>query len=104
MLCSNCKTNKAEQNSIYGVLPCKSCRNKQSKLQQPKAQVEFTTDNIKEDRKAYSEDIIQPYKGDTLSKEYLDKYGTKGIGNVTKEKIEAAEYVWSDLKYYKDHD
>jgi hypothetical protein len=102
MLCQNCKTNQAEQNSIFGVLPCLDCRNRLSKLQRPKEQVEFTTDNIKEDRKAFSDDILQPYKGDTLSKEYLEKFGTKGIGNPTKEKLDNAEYVW-DLDYYKKH-
>ena len=99
MKCPNCHQGKAEQSNTFGVLPCAECRKRQSSLQIPKSQVEFTTESIKEDRLAYAEDIIQPHRGNTLSKEYVEKYGKKGLGNITDEELAKAEYTWDG--YYK---
>ncbi len=84
---------------FLGVLPCESCKlSKQLKLPQP---IEFTSDDIKWGRKEYKDHIIQPFRGDDVSKEYLDTYGTKGI-KVTPEEVKKAKYVWDETKYYKE--
>jgi len=103
MLCLVCKINKAVKSNTFGVLPCIACQKRQSTLQVPKQQVEFTTESIKEDRLAYAEDIIQPHRGDTLSKEYVDRYGKKGLGNISDEELAKAEPVWSKDEYYQKY-
>ena len=58
---------------------------------------EFVPERIKNDRKKYAKDILQPWRQGVLSKEYLDVYGSKGVG-ATKEDIKKAKNVWKDIR------
>lgn len=60
----------------------------------PSGSQEFTTEQIKEDRKKYFNSMVQPWRGGVASQEYIDAHGTK---NFTKEEIKGAKEVWSDL-------
>lgn len=96
--CPNCNNNDAQYSATYGILPCVVCQELQSN---PKKAPEFTTERVKEDRKKHKDLIIQPFREGQLSKEYIDKYGTKNL-NATPEEIKNAKNVWkSDLEYYK---
>jgi hypothetical protein len=94
MKCPNCQKRKAIIHPNYGVTFCKRCREDEDT---PRLGVEFTTDSIKESRREYKKDIIQPYRDGVLSKEYLETYGKTGI-TATKEQIKNAKYVWKDTK------
>lgn len=99
-ICLSCNKNEAIKHPQLGILPCSECRDRQRKPKQ--LPVEFTSDEIKEDRKAHAEDIIQPFRGGELSKEYVDKWGAGSL-QVTEEEVQNAKNVWSgDLTYYKD--
>src|SRR5258708_235484 len=100
MLCLNCNKNKAIKDELRGYLYCKKCTQRLRGQNKPKETIEITTDNIKTDRKIYSDDILQPYRSGQLSKEYIQKYGTKNIV-ATKEEIKNAKNVWDDNNYYK---
>lgn len=62
-----------------------------------KETIELATDAIREDRKKYSDDILQRYRGEVANKRYIKKYGDKGY---TKEQVKNARDVFPD--YYKD--
>jgi len=51
--------------------------------------VEFTSEEIKRERKQFAKDILQPFRSGELSSEYLKAFGTKGL-QVTKEDIKKA--------------
>lgn len=95
--CPNCNRNAAIIDKVYGVLPCRAC----SKAEEMGANVEFTTDSIRDQRKQMLGDIIQPFRNGHLSKEYIKKWGTKRL-NVSQEEVDKAQNTWSDLTYYKD--
>ncbi len=96
MICFNCGKNNVKSNSIYGMVYCTKCIEKQRKYAVKEA-VEITTDVIKEERKAYSDDILQRYRGDTANKRYIKKYGKTGF---TEEQIKGAKDVYPG--FYKD--
>lgn len=107
MKCLTCKKNEAIVHPTYGITDCESCLGTQVKS--PSRSVEFTTDEIKWERKEYERDTIQPTRGDELSKEFIDIHGretVKEILNVTDEQIDKAKYVWDQMgdtgnSYYK---
>lgn len=96
-LCPNCNKNKAIQDKRFGILPCVSCR--QLSTTGLKHQQELTTDFIKNQRREFKPDMLQPWREGKLSKEYLKHHGTKGI-NVTPDEVAKAQNVWND--YYED--
>ena len=96
ILCINCSKNEAQKVEPYGYIFCKPCIARQKKYKVGEA-IELTTDEIREDRKKYSTDIVQRYRGDTANKKYIKKYGTKGF---TEEQVKNAKDVYPD--YYKD--
>ena len=102
MKCPVCQKNKSDYDAKLGVIPCKECRERQRQLPKAGAQSEWTSEEIKENRKAYADDIIQPYRAGELSKEYIDKYGAKSI-KASKSEIKKAGYTWQEDKYYKEH-
>lgn len=57
---------------------------------------EFMPEYIKDDRQEYFNSIVQPFRGDDLSKEYIEAHGTEGI-KVTEEEVRKAKEVWKDL-------
>jgi len=90
---------------VLGVSPyCEDCQNnlttKHSKVP------EFTSEQIKESRQMYHEDIEQPHRKGVLNKAWLEsKYGgvkrAKQMG-FTDQEIKHATYVYSgDDTYYK---
>lgn len=103
MKCPVCHKNKAIRDPMLGVLPCQSCQDKPHEKARP--QIEFTPNRIKEDRKTYFNDILQPHRMGQLSKEWLDVYGKelalkKGY---SKSEIKHAKNVWKGtLTYYND--
>ena len=98
--CLNCKKGDMVYDKMFGWLPCIACREKQQRYFKPNSQIEFTSSEVKEARKKHRDDIIQPFRKGELSKEYLNKYGTKGI-KVSKEEVKKAKNVWNE-DYYKD--
>ena len=99
--CPNNCGNAAELHPNYGVIPCATCQSKPHLNLNQSA--EFTTEDIKLQRRYFKDDIIQPFRKGELSKEYIDKYGTKNL-KVTDEEIKNAKYIWNgtDIKYYND--
>lgn len=86
-VCPVCKNGPANFDPTLGTLPCTACQERgKTNLSHP---VEFTSESIKEDRKRFQKDILQPFRAGELSAEYIKAYGTKGI-NVTKEEVKKA--------------
>ncbi len=98
MNCPNCQQKPARKIEPYGYMPCKQCSDKYKK-ERVSAAIELTTSDIKESRKEYSKDIIQRYRGDTPSLEYIKQYGSKGF---TKADIKRAKNVWTENNFYVD--
>lgn len=102
MICINCGKRKAQKDDLLGYLPCRVCQRKQSG-EKVKESICLEGEEIKQQRKEYRDDAIQPFRGGVLSKEYVDKYGTKGI-NVEPGEVKQAKYVWgSDKTGYVDY-
>lgn len=99
MICPNCNKKPAIIHPQFGATECKSCQLKVHL--KPTPYPEITTQDIKNQRREYNKDIIQPYRDGVLSKEYLEEYGTSGV-TATKEEIKAAKYVWQDTKGWWD--
>lgn len=93
MRCPVCKKRQAVSHSIFGFIPCDNCQQRRGALKGPDIPVEMVGDSIKQQRKEFADDIIQPYRSGELSKEYLNKYGTKNI-KPTKEQVKKAKEVW----------
>ena len=100
MKCPQCQKNKAVKHETYGVLPCLAC---QQKDEPPKLSPELVPDRIKQDRNENYASTIQAYRGNTLSKEYLERYGTKFI-KPSKQDIKNAKYVWKDTPNWENRD
>lgn len=58
---------------------------------------EFIPDRVLMDRTENFNSVVQPFRGEQLSREYIEAHGTKGI-NVSKEEVKKSKYVWKDLK------
>ena len=101
MICPRCRKNKAVYNYHYGYLPCNKCLSEESTP--PRRSVEFTTNSIKDSRQEYRRDILQPWDGDTLSKEYLEEYGTQGV-QATDDQIKNAKYTHKGIKGWWNRD
>ena len=54
---------------------------------------EFLPERVREDRRVYAKDLIQPFRDNTLSKEYVDTYGTSNL-DVTDKEVRNAKNVW----------
>jgi len=100
--CPNNCGNAATLHPTYGITLCTSC--KQKPYRRPNISVEFTSEDIKRQRKDYRKDILQPFFKGELSKEYISLYGTKRLG-VTEEEAKKAKNVYNgtDVKYYNDY-
>lgn len=96
MRCLVCNERDAVMHPFYGVLPCAVCQKRGSLPRRH----EITTESIKQQRQEFADDLLQPFRGGVLSKEYLKKYGTKGI-RVDQTDIQRAQNVWNDDTYYK---
>lgn len=101
-LCPVCQREPATK-TIYGIGLCSGCQTRRSLNSLPDSQIEFTTENIRDQRREYYASTIQPYRSGELSKEYLEKYGVKGI-NPTAAEANNAKYVWKDTKGWDNRD
>lgn len=97
--CLVCNKRPAIKDPTYGIIPCQMCQDQQAERGLPKKQVEFTSRSIKDQRKEFKDHLIQPFRKGILSKEYVDKYGTKGI-KVSDQEVKKAKNVWTDETYY----
>lgn len=100
-MCPLCADNPAVIDDYYGLLPCLDCQNKEH--EKPQRQEEHTTDDIREQRKAYLKDILPPHRKGYLSKEWLNIHGAekaraKGFSDT---EIREARNVWDSETYYK---
>jgi hypothetical protein len=86
--CPVCKHETATVDPSLGILPCLACQTRRRGLGVNRA-VEFTSEAIKEDRKKFAGDILQPFRAGELSKEYIEHFGTKGI-SVSKDEVKKA--------------
>ncbi len=75
MKCLNCQINESTIHPQLGVLPCSECTNRHKGLKRSSKPVEFTTEEIKEERKAYKSDILQPEE-DAITRFGVEKIGT----------------------------
>lgn len=60
---------------------------------------EFTTNQIKEDRLTYANDMLQSHRGGELSREFLEAHPNRAKqmirdGAITKEEVKKSKYVW----------
>lgn len=85
-------------------MPCKKCQDRQSQLKHPGKSPEFTSDSIKNQRKAYANDIEQPHRKGELNKKWLDLHGVDKAKQegFTPTEIKKAKYVYDSEKYYGD--
>lgn len=106
--CLNCQKRKAEFQPIVGYTYCKVCLNRQRKLPKLDETIELAPESMKEDRKKYQAEIVQPFRSGQLSKEYV-KQNPGSIkkmiaeGNTTREEVKNAKNIW-DHNYYKESD
>ena len=98
MKCLTCKKNEATRIQ-FGYAPCEECIARMRSKVRKTEPLEFVTESIKEERKRFAKDIIQPFRAGELSKEYVDKWGTKHL-KVTPEEVKKAKNTWSELTYY----
>lgn len=106
MKCLLCGKRKAVKASIVGWMPCRVCQKRQREILKPKPAIEVTTDQIKEDRKIFQEDILQPFRDGQLSKEYVDTRPERvkemiKEGHITEQEVKEAKDVWIENDYYK---
>ena len=55
---------------------------------------EFIPKRIKDERRRFFKDTLQPYRGGELSKEYCDAYPHKAKDMASKKEIEQSKDVW----------
>ena len=103
--CLNCNKNKAQQVQIVGWTYCKSCIKKQRALPKLGETIELTTSEMKEERKVYQQEILQPFRAGQLSREYA-KQNPESIkkmireGNTTVAEVKNSKNVWTENDYY----
>jgi hypothetical protein len=99
--CPNCHNDRGIIHPYFGVLPCSDCQKRQDRLKRPAKQIEFVPDYIKNQRKEFAKDIVQPFRKGELSKEYIELYGTKRLKGVSQKEIKNAKNVWKSERYYE---
>src|SRR3990167_7189068 len=104
--CPNCNNEPSILHPLFGVLVGAKCQKKRESQQPPGSYIEFTSEDIKQQRVDYADDILQPYRSGEVSKKYIQKYGTKGIEVSEKEVKKAMDNpdVWSgeSNSYYRE--
>ena len=93
MRCPGCSKSSAIIDPVFGPTECLSCRKKKTRV---KLSTELTTDDIRDQRQEYRNDILQPFVDGVLSKEYMEEYGTQGIAP-TMDEVKNARYVSRDM-------
>lgn len=98
-MCPVCGNEPAIKDPVLGVLPCPNCQARRNGNPLVQTPMEFTSQEIRDGRVKYADHLLQPYRGGEVSKEYIQKYGTKGL-KVTEQEIKKAKNTWRDLSYY----
>ena len=62
--------------------------------------VDLVPDRIKQDRIKYARETLQPFRGNELSKEFVEQYPDKAKKMATPDQIKKSKYVWSDIPIY----
>jgi hypothetical protein len=93
MLCPVCNLEEASKHPILGCLPCLDCKARRDTQTRPDP-VEFTTNDIRVGRREFSKDIIQPFRGNEASKEFIEAYPAKAAKMFTPKEIKKAVNVW----------
>ena len=93
--CPKCKTNEAPVHPQYGVTWCKDCN--KAKPPMGGKYPEFIPERIKEDRRKYAKDILQPWRGGEPSREYMKAYPEKSKGMYTDQQRRKAKNIWQDI-------
>ena len=75
MLCLNCNLYETRLHPTLGYVNCDNCLNKPMAV--PNRCIEFTTDSIREQRKAHFDDIHPFHNKGEASKEWIVRYGVK---------------------------
>lgn len=99
ILCAKCQKNEAIMTLAYGPVWCQDCQNSDQGQRLTGTLHEFTTDNIREGRKKYRKELLQPYRQGEFSKEYRDAYPeiAKDMvkeGVITQRQFDKAKEVW----------
>ena len=102
ILCPVCTRDEAQIDKRIGILPCKICTIRQNRIDKPNKVIEFTSHNIKEERKKYFKSTIQKYREGQLSREFIEAYPERAKAMVkegihTEKEIKQAKDVWSDI-------
>ena len=102
MKCLVCNINDAIKDPQLGYLACQSCRDRQAGFTKPSYPIEFTSQNIKDERKKYFKSTLQKYRGGQLSKEFIDAYPERAQAMIkekihTEKEIKQAKPVWGDI-------
>ena len=102
ILCPVCNTDLATKDKQFGILPCFFCQNRQSRVQKPYANLEFTSQNIKDERKKYFKSTLQKYRDGQLSKEFIVAYPERAQAMIkegihTEKEVKQAKPVWGDI-------
>lgn len=100
MKCLSCNQNEAQYKEGLGFYPCGDCNIRGTR--RPQAQVEFTSDAIKEGRKEHWQDIHGSHRQGIPSAEYRDRYGSEEMKKqgFSSREIEQAKPVWNDDTFY----
>lgn len=106
MKCKSCNHNNAVIHPTYGVLWCTDCRKKHHPQHVPNSTIEFTSESIKEQRKAYITDTLPWHRSGQLDRGAIDRYGIDAVRKrgYTDSEIKFSTYVWDgarDISYYK---
>lgn len=86
----------------FGVLPCSFHQLQRRNNSLPHLPVEITTEEIREGRKEYFTSTVQPWRGHTASREFIEAYPDDAKKTFTPKEIKKAQYVWSNLPGWKN--
>jgi len=105
MKCKSCNENDAEIHKIYGYLDCKECRDRlKDRAIISGVMYELTTDEIREGRKQFKNELVQPYRQGEFSKEFREAHpkisrGMVKEGAITQKQHDKAKDVWGRDRY-----
>ena len=97
MKCLVCNINDAIKDPQLGYLACQSCRARQAGFTKPSYPIEFTSQNIKDERKKYFKSTIQPWRDGQPSLEYQKAYPEQAGKMFKKYKKSQIKEVWKDI-------
>ena len=67
----------------------------------PSSAKEWVPESTKQERIKHAKDMVQPFRGGQLSKEYVDQYPKEASEQFSKKEIKGAKKVWKDIKGLK---